>query len=151
MLVLIAEDEVLIGMMLKADLSQAGYRVAGPASTCAEALRMAAAEPPDLALVDIMLNGERSGIELARVLRDRHGTACIFLTAQPKLADEARDAALGVIGKPYVPADLVQGVGYAGEVRHGTAPATLPRGLPCSADERAGGVAGTGAGAAPCG
>ena len=62
-------------------------------------------------------------------MRDRHGTACIFLTAQPELADEARDAALGVIAKPYDPADLVQGIGYAGEVRRGTPPAAVPRGL----------------------
>jgi DNA-binding response OmpR family regulator len=129
MLVLVAEDEVLIGMMLELDLGQAGYRVAGPASTFAAALQLAARNPPDVALVDLTLNGTPGGIELARALRDRHATTCIILTAQPELAGEARDAALGVIAKPYDPADLARSVGYAGEVRTGASPAAVPRGL----------------------
>ena len=57
-LVLVVEDEVLIAMDLERLLRRSGYRVLGPASTVAEALRMLEGATPDAALLDVNLRGE---------------------------------------------------------------------------------------------
>ena len=89
MIVLIVEDEALVGLVLETALRLAGHRVLGPAFTADEALRLVDAERPELALVDINLQGDRDGVASARALRDRHGTACLFLTAQTGQAHAA--------------------------------------------------------------
>jgi hypothetical protein len=61
---------------------------------------------PRLALVDITLEGRVEGITLARRLKSEMSIASIFMTAQPMLARENADAALGLIAKPYL-AELV--------------------------------------------
>ena len=66
--------------------------------------------PTELAFIDIGIAGERDGIAVASALTEQHGTACIFLTAQADRARTARDAALGVIAKPYDPRDVLHAV-----------------------------------------
>ena len=56
---LVVEDELLIAMDLELLLQRHGWRVLGPATTLAEALRLLAAEQtPDVALLDLNLRGE---------------------------------------------------------------------------------------------
>jgi DNA-binding NarL/FixJ family response regulator len=57
--VLIVEDEPLVAMELAAVVEDAGHVVIGPASTCAQALELAASHGPHIALLDGNLNGER--------------------------------------------------------------------------------------------
>jgi two-component system, response regulator PdtaR len=127
--ILIVDDEALIGMALKLVLRVAGFRVLGPAASVAEALELAAAERPDVALVDVNLAGDAEGVEVARALRDRHGTVCIFVTGQPELARSARDAALGVIAKPFDPLAVVRVVETLVARRSGAPPESVPRPL----------------------
>lgn len=54
-LVLILEDEVLIGINLQDELQDAGYRVAGPFITCAAALEWLRTATPDAAILDAAL------------------------------------------------------------------------------------------------
>ena len=61
--VLIVEDEVLIGFGLALALNVAGYRVLGPTGSIRRALDIAAAEHPEMALVDINLAGNDEGID----------------------------------------------------------------------------------------
>lgn len=67
-LVLVVEDEALIGMTLLPDLEEAGYRVAGPFSRGDEALTWLERVTPDLAILDIIL-GDGPCQDLARGLR----------------------------------------------------------------------------------
>src|SRR3954454_11048922 len=129
MTILIVEYEVLIGMALRLILRIEGYCVRGPFRSPAEALSAAGAEKPDLAFIDIHLEGGGDGIEVARSLRDRYGTTCIFVTARPDLARGASDAVLGVIEKPYDPRLVVQAVPYAMAARDGKQPRSAPQGL----------------------
>jgi DNA-binding response OmpR family regulator len=55
---LVVEDEFLLALDLKLVLGQHGWRVLGPATTVAEALRLLAGETPDVALLDVNLRGE---------------------------------------------------------------------------------------------
>jgi two-component system, response regulator PdtaR len=58
-LVLVVEDELLIAIDLELLLQRHGWRVLGPATTLAEALRLlAAGQTPDVALLDVNLQGE---------------------------------------------------------------------------------------------
>ena len=129
MVVLIVEDEVLVGMVFSLVLNVAGYRVVGPAGSVRDALDLAAMVEPDIAFVDVNLERDGDGIELARILHQRYGTTCIFLTAQPDRAQTASDAAIGVVAKPYNPDGLIEVVEYAAAIRSGThrrpAPAAL--------------------------
>ncbi len=54
-LVLILEDEALIGLNLRDDLQDAGYRVEGPFTTCAAALSWLQTATPDTAILDAAL------------------------------------------------------------------------------------------------
>jgi hypothetical protein len=44
--ILIAEDNGVIGMMLNEDLSEAGFEVSGPFTTCGAALASLEGQPP---------------------------------------------------------------------------------------------------------
>lgn len=87
--VLIAEDELLLAMDLSDRLTEAGYRVLGPARTLAAARALAAgAEPIDLALLDLNLGGD-SALPVVRDLVARG--IPVFLTTgyeQAELPDD---------------------------------------------------------------
>ena len=129
MVILIVEDEFLIGWALKLMLDLGDHQPVGPAASADEALRLAEADRPDLAFVDINIVGDRDGVVVARILTAEHGTSCIFLTAQPDRARMAKDAAVGVMTKPYDPCDLLQAVDVVAAIRKGQIPATVPRHL----------------------
>ncbi len=78
---LIVEDEILIAMDLEAQMRKLGFDVCGVTSNAREALSLAMEDPPDLAIMDIYLNGTRDGIEVARQIRDLFATPVIFITA----------------------------------------------------------------------
>jgi DNA-binding response OmpR family regulator len=126
MVILIVEDEILIGLALKVVLYVGGHQVSGPAASADEALLLAEANPPELAFVDINIMGESDGIAVARALTERHGTSCIFLTAQVDQARCAKDVAVGVIGKPYDPPALLRAVKIVAAIRKGETLATPP-------------------------
>lgn len=72
-----------------------------------DALRLAANEPPDLILLDIMMPG-MDGYEVLRRLKDDHATRnvpVIFVTAMSDSLDEARGLDMGAadfIAKPFI-------------------------------------------------
>jgi DNA-binding response OmpR family regulator len=54
-LVLILEDEALIALNLQDELQDAGYKIAGPFTTCAAALEWLQTTTPDTAILDAAL------------------------------------------------------------------------------------------------
>ena len=113
MQVLVVEDETLVAEDTAELLKEAGHLVSGPAATAEEAVRMAEGAGVDLALIDINLCGREDGPQLARDLWERFGVPCLFVTAQPAQARHHRDAAVGVLAKPYAAQDLLQSVPMA--------------------------------------
>lgn len=107
--VLIIEDEALIASYIQEVLEESGFAVAGIASTGVEALSLAAANMPDLALVDIKLAGPMDGIEVARLMRSRFNVRSIFLTgiADTDTLERAQTAApVGFLEKPFRPSQV---------------------------------------------
>lgn len=108
--VLIVDDDFLIGMQSESALANAGFRVVGIANTAEEAVVLARAHNPVLALMDIRLAGRRDGIDAAGELFRELGIRCVFATAHDNQHMRARAepfAPLGWLTKPYTMASLV--------------------------------------------
>ncbi|MEK6662742.1 MAG: EAL domain-containing protein [Pseudomonadota bacterium] len=101
--VLILEDDADLAEELRLKLAQLGYTVSGVTGTGSEALALAHAQRPDVALVDIVLPGELDGIQVAaRFLQ--MGIPVVYLTAyaDDALLDRAKvTEPYGYIVKPY--------------------------------------------------
>lgn len=130
MLILVVEDEPICALSTVAELEHAGHETLGPAATLEEGLELARNGHPALALIDIDLMREGDGVELAKRLRELH-VAAVFVSAQHPSAFEDRDLVLGLIGKPYNPADLPSSIDVIAAILEGKSfPASsLPRAL----------------------
>ena len=107
--VLIVEDEAILAAHLASKVKLLGYRVIGPVSAGEEALGLAQDERPDIALLDIRLNGEIDGIETATRLKQSQDVPVIFLTAHSDQETLKRASAVGPFGyilKPFEERDL---------------------------------------------
>lgn len=118
MLVLIVEDDPLIGMDLRDELLASGYHVAGPASDEREALSLAEDLHPEVAVVDIDLHGRQEGLDLARTLRAR-GVATVFVSGERAAALANADAAFGYLPKPYTHRDIIAAIEVVAELGRG--------------------------------
>ncbi|HEY1855519.1 MAG TPA: response regulator transcription factor [Solirubrobacterales bacterium] len=112
--ILVVDDEPTIVEIVGRYLERAGYEAAGAADGF-EALEAAAAERPDLVVLDLMLPGI-DGIEVMRRLRELSGPplAVILLTARGEESDRLvglRQGADDYVVKPFSPAELVARVG----------------------------------------
>ena len=108
---LIVEDEILPAMALQAELADAGYKVMDLTGRSQEALAAARERKPDLALVNIQLEGRDDGIELARELKEM-GIRVLFISGQMSRARTAQTVAIGSLPKPYNAFDMVKAVDY---------------------------------------
>jgi signal transduction histidine kinase len=84
--ILIVEDEWIIALDIKRHLGKLGYGVAGIANCAEKAMELFTATKPDLVLMDIYLQGEKNGIEVAEMMRQQFSIPIVFLTAH---ADDA--------------------------------------------------------------
>lgn len=107
--ILIVEDEFVLANGLELILLQAGYKVLGIAGSVEEAESYLLHSRPDLAILDIRLNGKKSGLELAKRLKAEN-IAFIFLSAnssQNVLKEVKVTEPYGFIVKPFREKDLL--------------------------------------------
>src|SRR3954447_1020408 len=98
--VLVVEDEFLIALELSSILDDLGCIVLGLVASVPEALRLLAAEPPDITLLDINLNGTRTTPVALALAAD--GLPFIAVTAYANLPEPVFDG-VPIIGKPFWP------------------------------------------------
>jgi adenylate cyclase len=79
--ILVAEDERIIAIDIRNTLKALGYEVIGTVTTGEEAIQLSGELKPDLILMDIMLNGEMTGIDAARIILPKFDIPVIYLTA----------------------------------------------------------------------
>ena len=109
--VLLVEDDVALAELLVWHLTREGYVVERTANGD-EALLLAREAPPDMVLLDWMIEGS-SGIEVCRRLRRMPDTAnvpIIMLTARGEEEDRVRGLQTGAddyVTKPFSPRELV--------------------------------------------
>ena len=125
---MIVEDEVLVAIVLRSELEDAGYRVLRLTDRIAEALDVARPNPPDLALVNIDLAGGDDGIELASKLKAMD-IPVLLISGQVSRARSARTVAIASLPKPYDAADMVRAVNYLLACLGGDASLPRPAGL----------------------
>jgi DNA-binding response OmpR family regulator len=107
--ILIVEDDLLIASQMEEALTEAGFQIAGTASTGKEALQLAQSQAPTLVVMDIRLAGDRDGIDTALELFRSCGVRCVFASAysdQEAKGRAAPAAPLGWLQKPYTMASL---------------------------------------------
>jgi DNA-binding response OmpR family regulator len=129
MRVLIVEDEPLIALSLAAELKLAGHEVIGPSADADEALCLLERQRADLALIDVNLQGQMDGIDLARALRMECQLPVLLLTNEPSVTYEQAHAALGMITLPFDPSDLPESIHVAQIVMEGGKPPAPPLSL----------------------
>src|SRR5512133_1409323 len=78
---LIIEDEIVIALGLQDAMSAMGFEHCDIASSDRQARSLAMGGQPDVALVDVSLEGGREGIEAARWLREVCEVPVVFVTA----------------------------------------------------------------------
>ena len=106
---LIVEDEFLIANDLRRILTKAGYRIEGIARSVGEAKELIAHQRTDIVLLDIFLDGQETGIELAHWLNEQ-AIPFVFLSAN--LTDSLLEAAkvtqpFGFLTKPFREKDVL--------------------------------------------
>jgi len=102
--ILIVEDEWIISMELKGYLEQEGYNIIGPFDNGPDALNSLEKEKPDLALMDIKLNGKIDGIEVTRRIHRKKYIPVIYVTANTdvRTLNRAKQTnPFGYINKPF--------------------------------------------------
>ena len=108
MRILIAEDETIIRLDLRALLEQAGFEVCGEARDGAEAVDLARSLQPDMAIMDVKMP-RLDGIAAAEQIARERIAPVVMLTAvsQRELVERARDAgAMAYLVKPFSRTDL---------------------------------------------
>lgn len=136
---LIVEDDTLTAMTLQDALEEAGYVVMDLTGRHQDAIIAARAGKPDLALVNIELEGRDDGIALARDLTSM-GIPVLFISGQSSRASSARTAAVGSLPKPYTPTEMVDAVAFLLNYLRGDDTQTCPPRLEVF-DAAAGGIA----------
>src|SRR5579864_3711964 len=119
MRILIAEDETIIRLDLKQLLERAGYDVVAEAKDGEEAVALARAEEPELAILDVKMP-KLDGIEAARKILEERPIPIVMLTAfgQRELVDRAAEAGVfGYLVKPFREHDIVPAIETA-RARH---------------------------------
>lgn len=112
--ILVADDEAIIRLGLRGMLAQMGHEVL-LAADGREALNIARASRPDLALLDIRMP-QVDGLDVARALNERQPMPIIFLTAyseQDLIAEAAELKVQNYLIKPVDERDLVAAIPIA--------------------------------------
>lgn len=97
-IILVVEDEWLIGAGLAAELQDAGYSVVGPVGSSREALALLDAHPVHGAVLDMRL-GDRTSLPVADALLAR-GVPFVFATGLSGGAIPAEYVGLPMLSKP---------------------------------------------------
>lgn len=107
--ILIVEDQFIEANNLRKVLEGAGYAVCPVARSFEEAVKILRSELPDLVLLDIFLKGDRTGIDLAPIIRE-HKIPFIYLSANSdertfRLAKQT--SPYGFLVKPFREKDVL--------------------------------------------
>jgi two-component system, response regulator PdtaR len=117
--ILVAEDETIIRLDLRALLERAGFDVVAEARDGQEAVELARVHAPDLAIMDVKMP-RLDGIEAARRILDERPIPIVMLTAygQDELVHRAVEAGVfGYLVKPFREQDLLPAI-QAARARH---------------------------------
>lgn len=122
---LIIEDYAILAMTIAEELRDLGFENVSCASNCAEAIKLAASECPDLITADHRLFGE-SGIDAVREICAARPVPVVYIVALPdEVQREVPDAV--ILAKPFTSAGLADAVERAMTAFHSESWSPLSR------------------------
>ena len=128
--VLIAENDLMIADMVEEMLVAGGYEVCGIARTIAEAIALGQRHEPDLAIIDLRLDDDELGTEIAAQLGTLGKLGVLYATGNMSHVMLTGADGHACLGKPYRAADLLRSLTIVTEiVATGTASPPFPRGF----------------------
>ena len=107
--ILIVEDEAIVALDLKEILEELNYQVCGIAVNYSEAIEIFKTTKPDLVLLDINLNAQKSGIDVAKSIKLIKNTPHIFVSANndESMIEKVKNTQpYGFISKPFQLKDI---------------------------------------------
>ena len=102
--VMVVEDSLVDQKFLQKILESMGHEIVATAVSGEEAIGRALEKLPDIIIMDILLEGELTGIKAASIIRESHNIPIIFATAlsdRQTLDDVNIDDLYGYLIKPY--------------------------------------------------
>jgi DNA-binding response OmpR family regulator len=112
-LVVIVEDEILVALMIEEAFAEAGFRIAGLYRSGAAAMDHLRRAVPDVLVLDVFLQGELSGLDVARSVRTFWSGPIVFHTSASDPAQRALMASIPnatVVFKPATRTELLSAV-----------------------------------------
>ena len=107
--VYIVEDENIVAKDIQNSLKKLGYNVLGISNNGADAIKNIVDLEPNIVLMDIMIKGPMTGIDVAETIKKDYNIPAIFLTAyadESTLAKAKVTEPYGYILKPFKEIDL---------------------------------------------
>lgn len=107
--ILIVEDNVLIADDMQMILEDMGYTVVANVTSYEKAIKALEKETIDLALLDIQLATEKSGIDVGKYIRENHDIPFVFITSNSdkETITQAKEVKPnGYLVKPFEEKDL---------------------------------------------
>ena len=106
---LVVEDEPIISHNITRHLEYLGYRIAGVASSAAQAQAIIGESGADVVLMDIHLDGEVDGISLATIIQEEYSIPVVYLSGL--MDDDTLERAkithpFGYVSKPFTRREL---------------------------------------------
>jgi DNA-binding LytR/AlgR family response regulator len=112
----IIEDDLLIAESIFITLQQLGYSPLRPVRTYTDALNLIRTHAPDLLLLDIIIDSDQDGIDLAATVNREFGIPFIFLTANSDAGTVNRAKEVNpyaYLVKPFTENDLYSSIEIA--------------------------------------
>lgn len=103
--ILIVEDNAIVALALQRTLIRLGYSVLEPVDTGEGAIVAAAAQRPDLVVMDVALAGSMDGVIAAEQIQVNTPIPVVYLTGNPH---DARLKHTFCLSKPVVESDLAR-------------------------------------------
>lgn len=107
--ILIVEDDEVTALNLKISLEKQGYEIASIADDILQARNKIKIYEPNLILIDISLEKNFDGIELANYIKEKHQIPFIFITSHTNdniILEAKKTEPFGYIVKPFDPNSL---------------------------------------------
>lgn len=110
--ILIVEDSLITVIHLEKLVAKAGHHVLNKTDFAEKVAPLCQDQMPDLILMDIMLNGDMTGVEAAEQLRaNNHNVPIIFISALSDTDTLVRIKGIfnsALVGKPFDQHELVE-------------------------------------------
>jgi two-component system response regulator LytT len=112
----IVEDDLIVATYIKNILEELNYIVPEPSKNYKDAITMLETEKPDLVILDIQLDGDKDGVNVAEYIRQNIDIPFVFHTGNSDVATVERVKKVkpnAFLTKPFQKTDLIISVEHA--------------------------------------